>query len=147
MKLGGFRQDRGAAAVEFAVIVPLLLLILLFVIDGGRVFFVKISLLNSSSQAARAAALGLAPADIEAIGRESAPGVVSMSGSGDPAVTVSIDAPCPGLITATSTDMAVITSSIDYVWSTPLALLQYFDEASTRPGTITVSSSSEWLCQ
>lgn len=147
MRRGGIREDRGAAAVEFAVIVPLLLLILLFVIDGGRVFFVKISLLNSSSQAARAAALGLPPASVESIGRDSAPGVVGISGSGATDVTVTIDAACPALITATSTDMAVVTSSIEYVWSTPLALLQYFDESTSRPGTITVSSSSEWLCQ
>lgn len=147
MKRGAFREDRGAAAVEFAVIVPLLLLILLFVIDGGRVFFVKISLLNSSSQAARAAALGLDAATVESIGQDSAPGVVSMSGSGATEVTVTIDSACPALITATSSDMAVVTSSIDYVWSTPLALLQYFDDSTSRPGTVTVSSSSEWLCQ
>lgn len=140
-------SDRGAAAVEFAIIAPLFLLILLFAIDAGRVFFVKISLLNAASQGARAAALGLDSAAVTQIVRDAAPGVSAMSGSGGAAVDVVVDASCPFLLAPTSTDMSQVTASIDYVWSTPLALIQVFDAASSRPGTMTVSSTNEWLCQ
>lgn len=140
-------SDKGAAAVEFAIIAPIFLLILLFAIDAGRVFFVKISLLNAASQGARAAALGLNVVDVTQVARESAPGVISMSGSGASDVEVIVDVACPLVVTPDSTDMAVVTASVEYVWSTPLALVRVFDATSNRPGAITVASSSEWLCQ
>lgn len=139
--------DKGAVAVEFAIIAPLFLLILLFAIDAGRIFFVKISLLNAASQGARAAALGLGPSDVAQISRQAAPGVASMSGSGAVTIDVDLVASCPAVVVPTSTEMSTVTASIDYVWSTPLALVQVFDATSTRPGTMTVSSTSEWLCQ
>lgn len=139
--------ERGAIAVEFAIVVPVFLLILLFAIDAGRIFFVKISLLNAASQGARAAALGLDSAAVIDVTREAAPGVLAMSGSGAASIDVVVDLACPVTVPVSSTDMSQVTASIDYVWSTPLALIQNFDGSSARPGTITVSSSNQWLCQ
>lgn len=47
------RDDRGAAAVEFALVVPILLLILIGIINFGFVFAQQISLNNAARQAAR----------------------------------------------------------------------------------------------
>lgn len=48
------RRGRGQALVEFAVSIPLFLLILLCLIDFGRLLFTYASLVNASSEMARA---------------------------------------------------------------------------------------------
>lgn len=48
------KSELGAAAVEFALILPLLVLLLLGLIDFGRLFFTQISLTSSSREAVRA---------------------------------------------------------------------------------------------
>lgn len=46
--------ERGAAAVEFAIVLPVLLLILVGVIDWGRYFFLEHVVVNCAREAARA---------------------------------------------------------------------------------------------
>jgi Flp pilus assembly protein TadG len=52
------RQDRGAAAVEFALLLPLLLLIVFGIIDFGRALNAQITLTQAAREGARMAALG-----------------------------------------------------------------------------------------
>lgn len=52
------RRDRGAAAVEFALVVPMLLLLVFGIIDFGRMLNVKITLTQAAREGARAAAVG-----------------------------------------------------------------------------------------
>ena len=47
------RSKKGAAAVEFALILPLVTLLLFGIIDFGRLFFVQISLTSASREAVR----------------------------------------------------------------------------------------------
>jgi Flp pilus assembly protein TadG len=54
---GPFRTPRGAAAVEFALIVPVLLLIVLGTIDWGYYFFVQQVVTNAAREAARVGSL------------------------------------------------------------------------------------------
>ncbi len=51
------RDDRGAAMVEFAIIAPLLFLLVFGVIDFGRVFFLYNNLTNAAREGARAGAV------------------------------------------------------------------------------------------
>ncbi len=53
------RGDRGAAAVEFALVVPMLLLIVFGLIDFGRMLNAQITITESAREGARANALGL----------------------------------------------------------------------------------------
>lgn len=53
------RTERGAAVVEFAVVLPVLLLILFSMIDMGRYFYVRISLSSASFEVADAITRGL----------------------------------------------------------------------------------------
>ncbi len=50
-------MERGAAAVEFALLLPLLLLILLGTIDWGYFFFIEQLVTNASREGARAGSL------------------------------------------------------------------------------------------
>jgi len=49
-----FNSQKGAAAVEFALLLPLVALLIFGLIDFGRLFFVQISLTSASREAVRA---------------------------------------------------------------------------------------------
>src|SRR5579859_3032399 len=51
-------RDRGAAAVEFALLLPLLLLLIFGIIDFGRALNAQITLTQAAREGARLAALG-----------------------------------------------------------------------------------------
>ncbi len=55
---GRVARDRGAAAVEFALVLPLLLLIVFGIIDFGRALNAQITLTQAAREGARLAALG-----------------------------------------------------------------------------------------
>jgi Flp pilus assembly protein TadG len=54
-RVRGRTRDRGAAAVEFALVVPVLLLLVMGILDYGRFFFDSVSLRQGAREAARQA--------------------------------------------------------------------------------------------
>lgn len=52
-----WRSQRGAAAVEFALVLPVFLLILLCIIEFGRAYNVQISLTHAARESARTMAV------------------------------------------------------------------------------------------
>ena len=54
MKLAKFKNDRGAAAVEFAIVLPLLLFVVFGIIEFSIVFYDKAMITNASREGARA---------------------------------------------------------------------------------------------
>ncbi|NDA41863.1 MAG: hypothetical protein EBX85_04495 [Actinobacteria bacterium] len=53
------RSERGAVVVEFAIVLPVLLLIILSLIDFGRYFYVRVSLSSASIEVSNAISRGL----------------------------------------------------------------------------------------
>ncbi|HZZ83152.1 MAG TPA: TadE family protein [Anaeromyxobacteraceae bacterium] len=53
------RRERGAAAVEFAILLPVLLLLVLGAMDWGYYFFVEQVIVNAAREGARAGSLQL----------------------------------------------------------------------------------------
>ena len=51
-------RERGAAAVEMAIILPLLLLLIGGIVDFGRFFFFQVTFANAAREGARAAVVG-----------------------------------------------------------------------------------------
>jgi TadE-like protein len=84
---GRTARDRGSAAVEFALVLPVLLLILFGIIDFGRALNAQIELTGAAREGARLAALGYSSAAVQARVVAAAP---SLSG-----VTVTVAASCP----------------------------------------------------
>ena len=54
-------DDRGAAAAEMALIMPILLLLVFGIIDFGRMLNAQITLTQAAREGARSQALGIAP--------------------------------------------------------------------------------------
>ena len=66
--LGPTRRDRGAAAVEFALVLPVLLLILFGIIDFGRMLNAQLTVNEAAREGARAMALQSESAGIDRVG-------------------------------------------------------------------------------
>ena len=56
-------RDRGAAAVEFALVVPLLLLLVFGIIDFSRAYNTRVTLTEAAAEGARALSIGRSDAD------------------------------------------------------------------------------------
>jgi len=82
-------SDRGAAAVEFALVVPILLLVIIGIVNFSFVFAQQISLNNAARQAARYAAVaGNSCLAIENEGKTGA-NTIGMTGSQVPTPVIS----------------------------------------------------------
>lgn len=84
---GHTARDRGAAAVEFALCLPILLLLVFGIIDFGRMLNAQLTLTEAAREGARLAALGDSNADVQARSEAAAP---ALSG-----VSVTVAASCP----------------------------------------------------
>lgn len=121
--------------MEFAILLPLLLLLLFGVVDFGRLFFVQIGLNSASIEGARASSLGRSATDVTSIARASAPRVPQMAGLGTGQITVTRTAcPTPGNGATTQ-----VTTSVPFTWITPVGLFAF---ASDR----TVTATSRLVC-
>lgn len=72
-------RDRGAAAVEFALCLPLLLLLVFGIIDFGRALNAQITLTQAAREGVRLAALGYSNAEVVARAQAAAPGLSGVS--------------------------------------------------------------------
>jgi TadE-like protein len=79
--------DRGSVAVEFALVLPVLLLIVFGIMDFGRALNAQIALTGAAREGARLVALGYPTATVQARVAAAAP---DLSG-----VTVTVAASCP----------------------------------------------------
>lgn len=69
------RRERGAAAVEMAILLPLLLLIIAGIIDLGRLMFTQVQTANAAREGARMLALGYTNAQAQTRVTQASPGL------------------------------------------------------------------------
>ena len=128
MRLG--HSQRGATVVEFAILLPLMLLILGGITDFGRAMFTQIQLSNAAREGARAAVVSDASED-EIIDRASS-SAPNMTG-----LTINVDAQCPG-------DTAQVTASRDFDWILLGPAAQFMGSTATFKDTL--SSTAVMKC-
>ena len=148
----------GAAAVEFALIVPLFLLLIFLMLDLGRLFYCQAALNGAAREVARAAALRVPSTTYATIITNTAPSVGSASLGG---FSMSATAPTwdydniPGTTTKSTacptssatldqTTYVVITKT--FRWMMPVGLLNVFSAGSATPGNSTITARAAMLC-
>lgn len=127
------RHDRGAAAVEMALVMPLLLLIVCAIIDFGRMYNTQITITQAAREGARAAAYGQSAAQIE--DRVD----LATSSLAEP-VNVTSTTTCPN-----SNDVAEVTVQYDFEFVTPFAMLSGMFGA-TPEGQYDLTSTAVVTC-
>jgi len=110
---GRENSDRGAAAVEFALCLPLLLLLLFGLIDFGRALNAQLTLTQAAREGVRLAALGYPAAEVQARADAAAP---ELSG-----VSVTVAASCPP--DAGPAADAVVNVSYSFSFITPVGAI------------------------
>jgi Flp pilus assembly protein TadG len=102
------RDERGAAVLEFAIVLPLLVLFVFGIVEFGRAYSARIELTAAVREGARAAALG---GDATTSTKNAATGLKST------AITVTTVA-CPANPAATTN--ASVTASYPFAYDIPL---------------------------
>ena len=140
--------ESGAAALEFALIVPVLLLLVLGLIDIGRLLLVDMSLLSAAQQGARVSAMtanstaGSASIISSSVSNSVPSAIIQLGLLSDISTctgttTASCILPvavttCPGTNSGTTT----ISAKMSFKWLTPLELIWRF-AVSQRTSTFT----------
>ncbi|MDQ0894593.1 TadE family protein [Agromyces ramosus] len=130
-------KERGAAAVEFALVFPLVIMLLLSVIEFSRLWNIQATISDSARIAARSAAIlsnnpALDDAEIEAAATADATGIPSFVDWTTATVTVELDCDTSG---------GVATSVVSV---TPGSFSTWFSSALGTP--ITLTANGEMPC-
>jgi Flp pilus assembly protein TadG len=103
-------SERGAAMIEFALLLPMLIMLVFGIITFGRAYFAKVELASAVREGARAAALGKSNGDAVAAT------VTAGSGLGITSGNVQVVASCPpGADTA-----AKVRATYNFTYNIPL---------------------------
>jgi hypothetical protein len=128
---GGSSADRGAAAVEFALLLPFLLLIVLGIIDFGRMLNAQETLTQAAREGARLVALGKED-DAPSRTRDAAPGLSP--------VGVAIQSDCPG-------SDGVVEASYNFQFTPGLGYIVSLFGGSGLSGQMTLSAKGVMPCE
>lgn len=120
----GHSQDGGAAAVEFALVLPVLLLLVCGIIDFGRAYNAKITLTHSAREAGRVWALGGTAADTTARAQATATGLSDVTATPT---------------TCTFGQPTTVTVTASFAFATPLI-------ADLAPGLTSISANGVMRC-
>lgn len=133
------REETGAAAVEFALVLPLLVTLLLGIVNFAIVFGQSLALNNAAREAARQGSVpGQTCAEVGAISKVSAT-AIAMKGS---AVTATVT-PCPGgdvCLGSTPGQAVTVTLTYTHAWPVPLPV-------PGIPKTYAISGHGEFRCE
>lgn len=136
------RNERGAAVVEFALILPILVLFVFGIVEFGRAYSARIQLTAAVREGARAGALG---GDVVAATKAGAPGltpglitVTYTPTPGSTCTAASSSTTTTTVVSSTSTTIPTATVTATYPFSYTIPLF--------RSGTWTLSATGVMRC-
>jgi Flp pilus assembly protein TadG len=133
---GGDTRDRGAAAVEFALLLPVLLLLVFGIIDFGRALNAQITLTQAAREGARLDALGQPN-----VGPRTQAAATGLSG-----VNVSEGYVCQPGDGQNNLD-ATVSTSYSFSFVTPIGAIAGLFGGSGFPAQITLTAQGVMPCE
>jgi len=131
-------RDRGAVAVEFALLLPVLLLLIFGIIDFGRAINDQITLTQAAREGARLAALGYSTSAVTTRAQSAAIGL-------SPVPTVTVTSACP---TGAGTGVdAVVKVSYTFSFVTPVGAFAAMFGTASFGSTLSLSATGEVPCE
>jgi Flp pilus assembly protein TadG len=131
-------RDRGAAAVEFALLLPLLLLLVFGIIDFGRALNAQITITQAAREGARLGALGVASATIVTKTKAAAVGL-------SPVPTVVPGTACP--VGAAAGVDATVTVTYTFSYITPVSAFAKMFGSVSFGSSVTLTAHGEMPCE
>jgi Flp pilus assembly protein TadG len=107
------RRERGAAAVEMAIVLPLLLLVLGGIVDLGRALYGEVIVTNAAREGARMVAMNYSNAQADVRVTAALPGITPLNGGVAPTVSY---VRCPASPSPTSGAQATVTAA-NFSWA------------------------------
>jgi Flp pilus assembly protein TadG len=132
-------RERGAAAVEFALLLPLLLLIIFGTIDFGRALNAQITLTQAAREGARLASIGDSYAAVQTGTQGAATGLSSVVVPPPPKFTACTAGAGPGV-------NAVVNVTYSFSFITPVAFFASMF-GSSFGSAITLSAQGVMPCE
>lgn len=118
----GRARDKGAAALEFALVFPMLVVLVFGIVDFGALVNAHVTLANATRDAARAASLNATEAEIRS---QATAGIASMSAADRSTAVISVTCTktlgaCSPYTQATSGDTSIVSIQVTHNWLFPL---------------------------
>ncbi|MHB8185055.1 MAG: TadE/TadG family type IV pilus assembly protein [Dermatophilaceae bacterium] len=136
--------DRGAAAVEMALVLPLLLFLLMGMIDFGRAYNAQIQLSAAAREGARLASLNATADPNDAnYGNAAITARVGQAAGGLSGVTAT-PTYCP--VPAATSDSAKVVVSVSFTWITGISAMSKFFGSGVFPTPTTLQSTGVMRC-
>ena len=130
------KTDAGAATVEFALLLPVLLLILFGIVEAGRAFNMHLSMSHGAREGVRILALGGSTTDA----------VTRTQQAAFPTTGLGIaTAPCPNVVSLT-TPPARVTVTRTYNFITPMAAIAGLIPGGSLAAAPTLTARGEMRC-
>jgi Flp pilus assembly protein TadG len=146
---GVMAKDSGASAVEFALILPLFLLLVMGTVDFGRAYNQQLSLTEAAREGVRGIALREPGSSAATAQAATCAAIPNGCGSGATAVSVS-SVLCPSGVLSSPVPNAKVTASRTFSFITPglgtLANLASHGTGSTLGTSFTLTGSGVMRC-
>jgi Flp pilus assembly protein TadG len=130
-------RDRGSVAVEFALLLPVLLLLLFGIIDFGRLINTQITLTQAAREGARLAALGYSTSAVQTRAQSAATGLSP--------VTATVTTSCPAGA-GVGVD-AVVKVKYTFSFVTPVGAFAAMFGTATFGSTLALTATGEMPCE
>lgn len=133
------KQD-GQAAVEFILMFPFMLLVLLFIIEFGFILHAYISVVESAAEGARFAAVGNPPAAGSCAVNDGTVQGRTIAASNSQVACADVTVRYAGTTPVKRGDVVAVKINKTYATVTPLGGILTFMSLGTFPGTLTMKS-------
>lgn len=138
-------RERGAVAVEFALLTPIFLLILGLLVDFSRIGFVQISLNSAAREGVRSSSFGLTNSEITSVAVSSSGGAAGIAQLlTNASLSVNQVRSCSASTTLGRTTEVVVSTPFN--WVTPIELFGFIGGSNSSVQSFTITARGVMVC-